>query len=241
MIKLTLGILISAAVALSAMEHKPILHYDFTKGSVQVEGRYAAPQKHGRISVSTPQGGKGVLFTGNSFMTVPASMGFDMGKAVTFYVLVKFSEPEKPARDMDMIFFKNGDFLLGRDREKLYVNICSPPVKGKYDRSWRAACMAPGVPANRWTVLTSVVERISEKRLRITLYIDGDQLKSQVTGHVFHKPAATPLTIGKGWGGPWFLNGILGRVMIFDKALTHEEVLHLVMKEKYVTLEDVSK
>ena len=44
----------------------------------------------------------------------------------------------------------------------------------------------------------------------------------------------TLLTLGKGWGGPWFLKGALGRVMIFDRALTPDEISRLVMQETYV-------
>lgn len=232
--KPTVFALVLTSLMVCALERQAILHYDFTREPFLKSGRYAAPQKHGAITVSTPL--RAWQFTGSGqYLTVPGSMDLSAEKALTLYALVKFYPEKKLRRDMDMIFFKDGDFLLGRDAEKIYVNVCRASKDGKYNKNWRAACIAPGVPENRWCVLAAVIEKVKAERVRITVYIDGDRIRSRILQHFFHKPEKTLLTLGKGWGGPWYLNGALGRVMIFDRALSHEEISSLVMKETYLS------
>ena len=122
------GVLTLAAATVCAMDAKPVLHYDFTSGKIQVEGKYAPPKNHGDFSVSSPQ--KACFFPGEiSFMTVPESMDISAERAITLYALVKFSEPEKNrSRDLDMIFFKDRDFLMGRDKERLSPRFALPCI-----------------------------------------------------------------------------------------------------------------
>jgi hypothetical protein len=66
-----------------------------------------------------------------------------------------------------------------------------------------------------------VVAVISDAQ--VSLYIDGRLAKSERAANGVNVRSNEDVTIGQGWGS-CFLNGAVDEVMIFEKALTSDEV-----------------
>ena len=215
------GILFS----LGAEDAAPILNYDFTAPVIVQGGRFQQPkyEKTPEIEASVPA----LKLAKRNFLTIPDSRGLSVQNGMTFHAVVKFRNQGtdgKKSDSYDMIFFKPGEFLFGRDCRKLYFNVGNGNLK---DTKWMMPITAPDIPCRRWTALTAALAPVSKKVFNVTLYIDGKKAVSKQF-YAELKPANNEsVTIGKGWGGPWFMEGEIASVRIYDRALSPDQIAEL--------------
>ncbi len=217
--------------AVSAVEpFSALLDYDFTQPVIARQGRFAAPVFHGKPTMTAGQQALGL--DGKSFLEIPNGETITLEKDCTLYAVVYFAESgnETGSNDAhDMIFFKAGEFLLGRNASHLYFNVGDGQTKAT---EWQMTTYAAGIPTQRWTSLAAVVLSTPNGYL-VRLYIDGVMKKEQVF-KVRYQSNKEPLTIGKGWGGPWFMMGKIAQLKIFDRALSSDQIAALAAAAPYL-------
>lgn len=214
------------SMLLPAKENPAILHYDFTSPVICREGQFKQPVLSPDMKIAAPDpalilNGK----KGQDHLTVPGGEKLTLSKGGTLYALVRFHQNGRKSGQADahdMIFFKNKDFLLGRSADKLYFNM---------GPKWDWPLHAGPLPVKKWTALAATVRRDAPGIYTVKLFIDGKAAAEKVFERKSPKGSTAPLTLGKGWGGPWYFCGLLGKVMIFDRALQEEEILRLSLKE----------
>ena len=214
---------------LCADEPSPILNYDFTASVIRQGGRYEQPALSPDLKIAAPD--QALILTGErgqQELLVPESTGFSIEEGCTFYALVKFEQDgTKSAQNdsHDMILFKNKDFLFGRSCDKLYFNV---------GEKWAWGVMAPGIPVKRWTALAASLRKTAPENYTVQLFIDGSKVMEKSFRGKIAKPNGNPVSIGKGWGGPWFFYGLLGKVLVFQQALDEKQISELAKKEPYL-------
>lgn len=214
---------------LLADEPSPVLNYDFTAAVIRQGGRYEQPLLSPDLRIAAPE--HALILTGErgqQELLVPESAGFSIEDGCTFYALVKFEQDGTKASQNDshdMILFKNKDFLFGRFCDKLYFNA---------GEKWAWSVMAPGIPVKRWTALAASIRKTSPENYTVQLFIDGSKVAEKSFRGKIAKPNGNPVSIGKGWGGPWFFYGLLGKVLVFEQALDEKLILELARKEPYL-------
>ncbi len=229
-----LGTLLAGAAG-PAEEAKPILSYDFTGPMVVKEGKFAQPVFTGAPIIAVPR--QALELDGKIFFTVPGSAGVTLKNGGTLHAVVFFRETGVKGGENDshdMIFFKLGDFLLGRSCDTLYFNMGDGRTKGT---NWQTHSTVKGIPVKRWTALTAVVENRAADIYHVTLYIDGRKMSAKDFKAKINPPNAEPVTIGKGWGGPWLMTGMIATTLIFDKPLSDRQVAEIVRGESYLQKE----
>ncbi len=207
-----------------------LLDYDFTQPVISRNSRFAAPVFHGKPTMTAGQQALGL--DGKSYLEVPGSETITLEKDSTLYAVVNFAESgsEAGANDAhDMIFFKAGEFLLGRNAAHLYFNVGNGQTKAT---QWQMTTYAAGIPTQRWTSLAAVVQS-TPKGYVVRLYIDG-VMKNEQAFNVFYQGNQEPVTIGKGWGGPWFMLGKIAQLKIFDWALNGDQIAALAATAPYM-------
>ena len=224
--KLLWGIFFAAA-ALGAAGVQPVLHYDFTGPVLIPGGNCKAPLFVRPVVIEVPE--SAVRLTKGNFAEIPESASFSLCNGATLHCTVRFSDTAPKA--LDMIFFKKGDFLLGRDGNKLYFNAGDGNLKKTF---WFAGVTAPGITSGRWMALSAVIRPLAGKDYQIRLYINGRLCRTKIVKDRFNPPSAVPVTLGKGWGGPWFMEGFLGQVMIFPEPLSDKQIAALCAKDPYI-------
>lgn len=219
---------LSVAGILFAEDRGPVLHYDFTAPVIQQGGIYKQPALPSDVKMASPE--QALILAGGMWqkeLVVPESAGFSLAEGAAFYALVRFDQDGKKGGQNDahdMILFKNKDMLFGRSCGDLYFNI------GTEDK-WVCSITAPKIPTKRWTALAATVTKNGEANYTIRLYIDGRKAAEKKFQKKIDAPNSNPITIGKGWGGPWLFCGLLGRIMIFDRALTDDQIAGLSAQE----------
>ena len=218
---LLLGIL-SAGTMLSALD--PVLNYDYTSGAFERTGKAAAPIITGE-TLMTEEAPGAIRFDGKkNFMLVPDAKSFPLKKGATFFAYVRFDE----SKDYGMLFFKFGEFLLGLYKAKyLYFNTTATPSTGKtFDSA--LYCL---IPRGKWITVTAVL-RPNPTTWTVFLYVDGERKTSRTFKFEkgFLEETKNDLTIGKGWGGVWFLKGDIGTVKIYDAPMSDKQVMELSKK-----------
>ena len=214
---------------LCAGESSQVLNYDFTAGVIRQGGSYAQPVLSPELRIAVPE--QALILTGEQGqheLLVPGSTGFSIEDGCTFYALVKFEQDGTKASQNDshdMILFKNKDFLFGRFCDKLYFNV---------GEKWAWSVMAPGIPVKRWTTLAASLIKTSPENYTVQLFIDGSKVAEKSFHGKVAKPNGNPVSIGKGWGGPWFFYGLLGKVLVFEPALDEKQISELAKKESYL-------
>ena len=159
-------------------------------------------------------------------------------KGVTFAATVKLklSPEEKAANNAyDMFISKDREFIFGKwNTGHIYVNFHD-------GKKWCAKTKGGNaLPYGEWVHVAAVIEYFnditqSETGYSISLYINGDKEYAQRFLHVNPKPKDSPVLIGNGFGGgPWFLNGEMANVAMYDRALTSAEIAKLCSMEKRV-------
>ena len=205
-----------------ATNRGPILHYDFTAPVIQQGGTYKQPDLPSNMKMSNPE--QALVLTGNrkqKELIIPGSAGLSLADGGTLYALVRFDQDGKKTGQNDahdMILFKNGDFLFGRACDTLYFNM---------GRKWDWKITAGNIPTGRWTALAVSVKKNEPRNYTLKLYIDGRKAAEKNFRKEAEAPNENPVSIGKGWGGPWFFCGLLGKIMIFDRTLTDDQIADL--------------
>ena len=215
---LLLGIL-SAGTMLSALD--PVLDYDYTSGAFERLGKMAAPIITGETLMTEEMPGA-IRFDGKkNFMLVPESKSIPLKKGATLFAFVRFDE----SKDYGMLFFKFGEFLLGLYKEKfLYFNTTATPSSGK---TFDSALYCP-ITRGKWITVTAIL-RPNPTTWTVSLYVDGERKTSRTFKFEkgFLEETANDLTVGKGWGGVWFLKGDIGTVKIYDAPMSDKQVMEL--------------
>ena len=210
------------------------------KNTVYVE---KIAEQEGKLPPAMVKGGASVSETGalkldgkSGYVEIPKSENIHITKkGGSFFATVKFyddgEEGGKP-ESHDMIFFKEKEFLLGRDGKNIYFNFHD-------GKTWVAPMTAGEIARGAWTHIAVVVERIDDAAqgdvgYKPTLYINGDPVMAHKFRNVDPQAGTNLIEIGKGWGGPWFFNGEIAEVSMFDRALTEGEVLSLLSGSKLV-------
>ena len=196
------------------------------------------PDNTGKLPPAKAIGGASVSESGikldgkSGYVKIPQSETVHITpKGATFSAVVKFYDDgvKGSPESMDMIFFKKDEFLLGRQDKQLYFNFHD-------GKKWIAAVMAPvEVKCNAWTHIAATVVRIDDAAqgdvgYKITLFMNGEPVISKKNKDIAPQAGTNSIEIGKGWGGPWFFNGEIAEVSMFDRALTDGEVLDLSSK-----------
>ena len=211
-----------AVCTVYAVDHEPILHYDFTAPVVQQGGVYKQPDLPSDMKMSSPE--QALILAGNrkqKELIIPNSAGLSIADGGTLYALVRFDQDGKKAGQNDahdMILFKNGSFLFGRACNTLYFNM---------GRKWDWKITAENIPTGRWTSLAVSVKKNEPRNYTVKLYIDGRKVADKNFRKEADAPNENPVSIGKGWGGPWLFCGLLGKIMIFDQALTDDQIARM--------------
>jgi hypothetical protein len=123
-----------------------------------------------------------------------------------------------------MIFFKPGEFLLGRQGKLLYFNVGNGQVN---KTKWLMTTLVPGVPAQQWVALTATVGETKPGTYTVNMYINGKKVKTSSYKAKVNPANKELVTIGKGWGGWWIMEGLIATTQIYDKVLTPEQVAEI--------------
>ena len=229
--KVCFGIAVLMSGVAFAADPAPVLHYDFTAPVIRQGGKYEAPKLPGKVRMSdSPQA---LILTGEkgkTVLTVPNGSDITLANGGTLYALVCFDNDGKVGgknESHDMILFKKNEFLFGRSWGGLYFN----GGDGKKLGMWTVT-KTKMLPARKWVALAAVITAGADGTT-VALYVDG---KKEVENKFKTKFARTanPMTIGEGWGGPWYFSGKLGKILIFDQALTPKQVADLAAAEPYL-------
>lgn len=208
---------VSAGTLLSAQE--PILNYDYTSGTFERTGKMGIPVIAGETAMSEELPGS-IRFDGKkNFMKVPGGKEISLKNGGTLFAFVRFAEDEEHG----MLFFKQSEFLLGLYRnDTLYFNTMTKK-DGKM--------IVKGVPKGKWCTVAAVLQPWKNGSWSIFLYIDGVKKGSQTfrfeNGYL---ETQNDLTVGKGWGGVWFLKGDIGALRIYESPLNEKQILELSKK-----------
>jgi hypothetical protein len=86
---------------------------------------------------------------------------------------------------------------------------------------------APGVPAKRWVALTATVGETKPGIYTVNIYVNGKNVKTASYKAKINPANKELVTIGKGWGGWWIMEGLIATTQIYDKVLTPEQVAEI--------------
>ena len=229
--KVCFGIAVLMSGIVFAADPAPVLHYDFTAPVIRQGGKYEAPKLPGKVRMSvSPQA---LILTGEkgkTVLTVPNGSDITLANGGTLYALVCFDNDGKVGgknESHDMILFKKNEFLLGRSWGGLYFN----GGDGKKYGMWTVT-EKKMLPARKWVALAAVITAGADGTT-VALYVDGKKEAEKKFKTKF-ATTANPVTIGEGWGGPWYFSGKLGKILIFDRALTPKQVADLAAAEPYL-------
>lgn len=229
--KLILFFFLTALFVLPAAEIKPVLEYDFTGELVAAKGIYGKPVFRHTPVISVPD--TALELKNKNYFTVPESQKFTLKNGGTLHAVVFFKDSDIKGGDnaFDMIFFKHNDFLFGRMRDELYFNMGDGKLpSGK----WLTHTTVKNIPLKQWTALTAVVTFTAPDRYKIVLFINGKKVFTKYFRTTLNPPNDKAVTVGMGWGGPWFMNGSIARVMLLDKPISDNQAAALAAGEKYL-------
>jgi len=215
---------LAAGVMVSAQE--PVLDYDYTSGTFERKGKLAAPVIAGETLMAEEMPGA-IRFDGKkNFMTIPGGKAVSLKNGGTLFAFVRFAEDE----EYGMLFFKNNEFLLGLfNKNRLYFNLRASG-SAKFD----TPVMITPVPRGRWCTVAVVLKPWKNGSWTAFLFIDGVRKGSRTFKFKGEYPEPqSELTVGRGWGGTWFLKGDIGAVKIFETPLDEKQILEL--SQKYLT------
>ena len=219
-----LGLVLLGQSLLAAVP-EPILDYDFTAPVIAQKGKFKQPTFVTPPVITTPV--QAVKLTKYNYMTIPGSAGITVKNGMTFHAVVNFAieTAVKGKSDvLDMVFFKPGEFLLGRQGKSLYFNVGNGAVA---KTQWLMTTLVPNIPVKKWTALTATVGETKPGVYTVVLYIDGKKVKAASYKAAVNPPNKELVTIGKGWGGWWIMEGMIATTQIYDKVLTPEQVAEI--------------
>ena len=220
-----LALILSGSIFAAEALPEPVLDYDFTAPVIAQRGKYTQPKFVVPPVITTPV--QALKLTKYNYMTVPESAGMTVKNGMTLHAVVNFSVKTavKGKTDvLDMIFFKPGEFLLGRNGNHLYFNVGNGQ---SFKTKWQMTTLVPNIPVQRWTALTATVGETAPGTYTVTLYIDGKKVKTAAYKAVINPPNKELVTIGKGWGGWWLMEGMIATTQIYDKVLSPAQVAEI--------------
>jgi hypothetical protein len=205
---------------------EPILDYDFTAPVIAQRGKYKQQPKFVTApEITTPV--QALKLTKYNYITIPQSADMTIKNGMTFHAVVNFAidkEIQGKTNTLDMIFFKPGEFLLGRQGKLLYFNVGNGQVN---KTKWLMTTLVPGVPAQQWVALTATVGETKPGTYTVNMYINGKKVKTSSYKATVNPANKELVTIGKGWGGWWIMEGLIATTQIYDKVLTPEQVAEI--------------
>ena len=208
-----------------------VFHYDFRK-EAKVDLQSTAKIDEGVLRLN----GKG------DFAYVPASENIHLTETgMTLVATVKMNDNgvEKGGANEchDMFLSKGKEFIFGRSQESIYFNFHN-------GTSWCATTMAKGCnETGKWLQYAAVIEYFNDRAqgfvgYRILLYENGELLTAQRFLGVAPMHVTDLVEIGKGFGGgPWFFNGDIASVSMYDRPLNPNEIDKLATSEPLVKIE----
>lgn len=213
--------------AISLFAASPVLHYDFSQPVFVQGGKYKQPIIPPTAKMTAkPQA---LQIFGKEELTVPNSADFSLCDGGTIYAVVRFDEDgvkNNSHNAHDMVIFKNGGFLMGRNTGSLYFN-----VSGK--GAWNCAVIAPGIKRKAWTALAVTVKKNGANNYTIKLFLDGKLAVTRAYKGMIKEKSSFPITFGRArqFGYAWNMTGALGKVLLYKEALSDAEIAKMVSKE----------
>ena len=137
----------------------------------------------------------------------------------------------------DMFLSKGKEFIFGRSQGSIYFNFNDGD-------NWCATTMADIGPApGKWMHYAAVIERFNDRAqgdvgYKVYIYANGEMQKALRFISVAPSPVDDLVEIGKGFGGgPWFFNGEIANVAMYDRPLSPNEIDKLATSEPLVKIE----
>lgn len=221
-----LALFLSGEMLTAAALPEPILDYDFTAPVIAQRGKYKEQPKFATAPViTTPV--QALKLTKYNYITIPQSADMTIKNGMTFHAVVNFAidkEVKGKTNTLDMIFFKPGEFLFGRQGKTLYFNVGNGQVN---KTKWLMTTLVPGVPAQQWVALTATVGETKPGTYTVNMYINGKKVKTSSYKAKVNPANKELVTIGKGWGGWWLMEGMIATAQIYDKVLSAEEIAQI--------------
>jgi hypothetical protein len=223
-----------AVINISASDKMAVLDYDYTSPAVKQGGIYQPPQIIGEAEILADKDASIKLDGKKNYLKVTGGEKITLKNGGSLFVVVSFLDSDtniktKTGSSLDMIFFKKNDFLLGRYGKFLYFNIAS-------NNKWEAPVysLLPLKNSNKmkWLCLAVSVS-LKNGNYKICTYVNGKKVKVKTFKNYQYTGSSEPLTIGKGWGGPWMLHGKIAQVKIYDFPLSETEMFALYEKSPY--------
>ena len=228
----------------AAAADAPVIHYRFDAAPHGVVtnlagadftgalrgGARIAPRLEGRESARLSLDGK------TGFIEVQGAENLHLGpKGLSVLATVRFAPATAPGpNDVDMILFKNGEFLIGRMGDKLYFNLHD-------GTDWKSHVLAGRLPRGEWCHVAVIVTRQLDPAQGINgysvrMFINGEAVK-EVELRDREVPATShPVDVGKGFGGPWFCEGDLAELAVYPRPLLDDELNTLLAAEMLATV-----
>ena len=199
----------------------PVLSYDFSSPEIGIAGKYQKPVPQKAYKIGMPE--NSLILENRNYLTVPESASFTLKDGGTLHAIVYFygSGKSQLDKDHDMVFWKRGEFLLGRSKNLCYFNAGN-------GTKWMMNIHAGRIALNQWTVLTVVLSKKEDELYTVKMFINGEMCAIKNFKAQLEEPNRENIIIGQGFGGPWALEGKIAKVMIFDFPLSDEQVKELV-------------
>ncbi len=206
-----------------------LFQYDFSQ-EVKLELQKKAKIADGSLTLD----GKG------DFAYVPNSEGLHFSKrGMTLVATVKLNyDPGDKSLDnrMDMFISKGKEFIFARAGSTLYFNFNN----GKEWCANASTCEGTAPESGEWAHVAAVVEYVNDAAqgdvgYRIKIYLNGE---CEITKKILYvEPVINTdkVELGKGFGGgPWFMNGEIANVAMYDHPLNAAEIAKLCSQESRV-------
>ncbi len=207
--------------ALCSSSREPLMDYDYSGYAVVRGGKFPAPVIHGETRMADGMPTALRLDGKDIFLTIPGGEKFSLVNGGTLYAVVKF----RREKAFGMLFFKENEFLLGYYQKNLYFNM----PNGK---KFNAPVYYGPMPLDEWC-RAAVVVSMKNGDYSVRLYLNGKKSPETVFPALDYRTTDGKLTVGKGWGGVWFLSGEIAVLKVFDAPLTDAEIAELDKQSPY--------
>lgn len=224
---IVLLLFLSGCFLLSGIEKGLLYDLDFSREE-KITLHKNAQIRHRKLHLS----GKG------DYISLQGSSGRHLTrKGLTLIVTAKLKEKGTAQgalhKARDMFVSKGSEYIFSRNDNVLYFNF----FDGK---KWAAQVMGSAPLPGEWAQYAVTVEPFDDRAQGdqgywISFYINGEREQISKVSHAEPKAVDAPILIGKGFGGgPWYLNGEVAAVKIYERALNPAEMAHVFSKEKRV-------
>lgn len=227
---------------MAAAAESPTLHYRFDSVPDGVVTNVAGPELAGSLKggaqiapIAEGSDTKALSLDGKTgLIEVKGAENLHIGpEGLSFVATVRFADDAKgaaPSDAKDMILFKGDEFLFGRDGSNLYFNLHD-------GKGWKSHVLAGPVPHGEWCHLAVIVKRNYEPSqgvngYTVQLFLNGEALKSAELPNRETPATTNPVSVGKGFGGPWFFHGDIAELAVYPRAILEGELNALLAKEK---------